>query len=132
MDLSKNLYNSDMSLHFVSKGWGYEKWICNNEKYCGKILHFVKGRQCSLHYHKLKDETFFVSNGMVRLSYAQIPSDSPMPENPLLMQVILSKGDVFHIPPYTLHHVLALEDSEIVEVSTQHFDEDSYRVQKGD
>jgi len=25
-------------LHMVPKGWGFEKWIVNNEKYCGKIL----------------------------------------------------------------------------------------------
>ena len=22
------------------KGWGYEKWIVNTDKYCGKILFF--------------------------------------------------------------------------------------------
>ena len=120
------------NLHFVSKSWGYEQWICNSEKYCGKILRFAKGRQCSLHYHKLKDETFYVLNGMVKMYYVGIGTDGNVPETPLMSQVILSKGDVFHLPPYTLHRVYALEDSDILEVSTQHFDEDSYRVQKGD
>ena len=23
------------AIKFVPKGWGYEKWIVNNEKYCG-------------------------------------------------------------------------------------------------
>ena len=31
------------------KGWGYELWLVNNEKYCGKILHFEKDRRCSFH-----------------------------------------------------------------------------------
>ena len=118
-------------LHFVPKGWGYEKWICNNEKYYGKILHFVKGYQCSLHYHKLKDETFYVQNGLVRLAYVGINPDA-ISEDLSLAQIILGKGDYFRVPPNTAHQILALEDSEIIEFSTQHFDEDSYRIQKGD
>ena len=45
---------------FVPKGWGYEHWIVNKEDYCGKLLFFKKGKRCSWHYHKLKDETFHV------------------------------------------------------------------------
>lgn len=118
-------------LHFVAKGWGYEKWICNNDKYCGKILHFVKDRQCSLHYHKLKDETFYVSKGLIKLTYVGIDPDN-VSENLVLSQAILSVGDTFHIPVNTAHQVFALEDSEIIEVSTHHCDSDSYRIQKGD
>ena len=29
-------------IKFVSKGWGYEKWIVNKPEYCGKILFFPK------------------------------------------------------------------------------------------
>ena len=32
---------------YVPKGWGYEKWIANCEKYCGKLLFIVKGKQCA-------------------------------------------------------------------------------------
>ena len=42
------------------KGWGYEKWIVNNDLYCGKVLFFERGKKCSWHYHKVKDETFYV------------------------------------------------------------------------
>lgn len=27
---------------YVDKSWGNELWICNNEKYCGKILNIKK------------------------------------------------------------------------------------------
>ena len=47
------------------KGWGHEKWIVNTDKYCGKILFFEEGKQCSWHYHKLKDETFYVQSGEI-------------------------------------------------------------------
>jgi quercetin dioxygenase-like cupin family protein len=110
--------------HFVSKGWGFEKWIVNNEKYCGKLLYFVKGKRCSLHYHKLKDETFYIQSGKIEL-YFYYPEDTPETR-------ILSRGDSFHVPPGMVHQMLALEDTELFEFSTQHFDEDSYRIRKGD
>ena len=47
----------------VNKLWGYEIWIENNEKYCGKHLHVVPGKKCSVHYHKDKKETFYIING---------------------------------------------------------------------
>ena len=31
-------------LHMVPKGWGFEKWIVNNEKYGGNLLFIVKDR----------------------------------------------------------------------------------------
>ena len=46
------------SIKFVPKGWGHEKWIVNNEKYCGKLLFFEKGKRCSWHYHKEKKKHF--------------------------------------------------------------------------
>ena len=47
-------------------------------------------------------------------------------------EVILEKGCHFHIPVGLRHQMIALEDTELFEFSTQHFDEDSYRIQKGD
>ena len=51
------------------KGWGYELWIVNNNLYCGKILHFDKGKKCSWHYHKIKQETFYVQKGKLKIWY---------------------------------------------------------------
>ena len=50
-------------IKFVPKGWGYEKWIVNNEEYCGKLLFLAKGKKCSWHFHKLKDEVFYGQSG---------------------------------------------------------------------
>ena len=63
-------------LHMVPKGWGFEKWIVNNEKYCGKILYIVKDRKCSWHYHKIKDETFYVQSGKIILYHSKIDRGS--------------------------------------------------------
>ena len=47
-------------------------------------------------------------------------------------EVILNSGDNFHVYVGLRHQMLALEDTELFEFSTQHFDEDSYRIIKGD
>ena len=114
------------SIKFVPKGWGFEKWIVNNEEYCGKLLYFAQGRKCSWHYHKIKDETFYVQSGMIKVLYSN-------DDNIELANIsILKKGDKFHIYRGLRHQMIALEDTELFEFSTQHFDEDSYRVIQGD
>tara|TARA_B100001094_G_C17686455_1_gene555942 strand:+ start:187 stop:546 length:360 start_codon:yes stop_codon:yes gene_type:complete len=113
-------------IKFVPKGWGFEKWIVNNEKYCGKLLFFVKGRKCSWHYHKLKDETFFIQSGRILLKWSD--KDDIINSH----EVILTKGDSWHVNVGQRHQMTALEDTELFEFSTQHFEEDSYRLIKGD
>ena len=46
-------------------------------------------------------------------------------------EMVLEKGDNFHVYRGLRHQMLALEDTELFEFSTQHFDSDSYRIQKG-
>ena len=47
-------------------------------------------------------------------------------------EIILKPGDNFHVYVGLRHQMIALEDTELFEFSTQHFDEDSYRIIKGD
>ena len=37
-------------------------------------------------------------------------------------------GDSMHVPVGLRHQMIALIDSELFEFSTQHFDDDSYRI----
>ena len=46
--------------------------------------------------------------------------------------LILNPGDNFHVYRGLRHQMLAIEDSELFEFSTQHFDSDSHRIVKGD
>ena len=115
-----------LDIHYVPKGWGFEKWIVNNEEYCGKLLYFVKGKRCSWHYHELKDEVFYVQSGKLLIKYGEDDSQ----ENAL--ETILGPGDNFHVYRGLRHQMVALADTELFEFSTQHFDSDSYRVEKGD
>ena len=61
---------TSMEIKFVPKGWGFEKWIVNCEQYCGKLLYFAKGKRCSWHFHKLKDEVFYVQSGKILVKYS--------------------------------------------------------------
>ena len=117
---------SSSEIKIVPKGWGYEKWLCSTEEYCGKLLHFIKGKKCSWHYHKLKDETFYLQEGKLLLRYSEKDDIEKA------TQLVLERGDKFHIYRGLRHQMFAMEDTDMFEFSTQHFDEDSYRVIKGD
>jgi mannose-6-phosphate isomerase-like protein (cupin superfamily) len=107
---------------FVSKNWGYELWIANSEKYCGKLLHIVKGKKLSWHYHKLKDEVMYVQSGHI-IVYHGTDEDYDKAKG-----TIVKAGESFHIPVGLIHSIVAVETSEVFEFSTQHFDEDSIRL----
>ena len=47
-------------------------------------------------------------------------------------ELILNPGENFWVYRGLRHQMIALEDSELFEFSTQHFDSDSYRLEKGD
>jgi len=109
----------------INKEWGYELIITNNENYCGKILHFKEGAKFSMHFHMEKDETWFVNFGSFILKWIDTNNADVYEEH-------LSYGNVIHIHPGLPHQLIAKTEAEIIEVSTQHFDHDSYRVWKGD
>ena len=110
----------------VQKGWGEEVWIHNDEEYCGKLLRFFKaGSKFSLHYHIIKKESWYVGKG----SFEYIRLDT---EKGVEHTTIIKEGTCLTIERGSPHQLIALEDvSEIFEVSTQHFDEDSYRIRIG-
>ena len=109
----------------VPKGWGEEVIITNNEKYCGKILRFNRGAKFSMHYHMIKDETWYVNEGL--FIYRWIDTETAETH-----EQQLGLGDVVRQYPGQPHQLEALTDGEVFEVSTQHFNNDSYRVWKGD
>lgn len=110
----------------VDKPWGYELWIHNDEDYCGKLLVFTKqGNNFSMHYHLKKKETWYVQSGGFDFHWLDV-------ENGKRMRKIIKEGDSVLIERGLPHQLIALENnSTIVEVSTEHFDEDSYRIYRG-
>lgn len=121
------------SRNFVSKGWGWEDWIINSPLYCGKVLFFKKGKKCSWHYHKRKTETFYLQSGKLKVYYSF--EDCMVDDQfdfTLANELMMGPGDHFHLPADLKHQMYAEEDSYLFEFSTQHFDEDSFRLEKGD
>lgn len=109
----------------VEKGWGYETIFVNNEKYCGKILHFNKNAKFSMHFHILKEETWYVQSG--RFIFKWINTT-----NADVLETVLNSGDCITNKIGEPHQIICIEEGDIFEVSTRHFDSDSYRVMKGD
>ncbi len=107
----------------VEKQWGHELWIHNDSQYCGKLLVFTNsGNKFSMNYHMLKNETWYVQEGAFQFDWIDTESAERC-------YTQLQKGDVVYIEKGLPHQLTALIDNSIVfEVSTQHFDEDSYRI----
>ena len=118
--------NKTPEMKFVKKGWGHELWIINKPEYCGKLLFFEKGKRCSWHHHKIKDEVFYLQSGKLLVKYSQ-QDDIGQAE-----ELVLEPGQNFYIYPGLRHQMIALEDSELFEFSTDHVDSDTLRVLKGD
>ena len=109
----------------VPKGWGHEVIFVNNELYCGKLLVFKKGCKFSMHYHMIKDETWYVDKG--EFIYRWIDT-----EKGEVQERYLKVGDTVRQLPGQPHQLEALTEGTIFEVSTEHFDSDSHRVWLGD
>ncbi len=108
----------------ISKGWGFEAWLVNFPKYCAKVLHFDAGKRCSYHYHLKKEESWFVQSGRFDLKIGKPDGTFDL--------VDAVAGESFHIEPGVPHQISCVEAGDIWEVSTEHFEDDSWRVERGD
>lgn len=104
---------------FVSKRWGYEVWIVNNERYCGKKLFIRAGQYLSYHHHDVKDEVLYVDSGNMEMIYET--HGGPV-------GIKMSPGFAFRVKPGIRHQMVAITDVVLFEFSTQHFDSDSIRT----
>jgi mannose-6-phosphate isomerase-like protein (cupin superfamily) len=112
-------------VHIEPKGWGREVWIANNSLYCGKILEIRKAHKCSLHFHKLKTESLYLRSGRLRVRIKE-SADSEVIE-----EFEMVPGQCLDVPPGLVHQMEALEDAELFEFSTHHFNSDSHRLIDG-
>ena len=99
----------------VEKPWGYELHWAKTERYVGKVLHINAGHALSLQYHNIKDETVYLNSG--KLLYEIGPEGVPSADVSLT-QHELSPGDSMHVSPKTVHRMTAIEDCDVLEVST--------------
>lgn len=109
----------------VPKGWGSELIFATNEKYCGKLLQFNQGAKFSMHFHAVKDESWFVISGKFIVKYINT-------KNAQVTEQELNEGDVWRNDPLLPHQLICVEEGTIIEVSTPDSVEDNYRVMPGD
>lgn len=100
----------------VEKPWGYEIWWAVTPAYAGKILHVNAGHRLSLQLHEVKDESSYVLSGRLLLVKGE-SVDAPLTESEL------GPGAIWHNLPNEVHTVQAIEDTDILEVSTPELDD---------
>jgi mannose-6-phosphate isomerase len=99
----------------IPKPWGKEIWFANQPEYVGKILYINKGHRYSLQYHERKTETQYILKGKVKFLVGKSEDE--------LQEVILNPGEKLDVYPNTIHRAEAIEDLEILEVSTNDLDD---------
>jgi mannose-6-phosphate isomerase-like protein (cupin superfamily) len=99
----------------VEKPWGHELIWARTRDYVGKILHVKKGQRLSLQYHRVKEETMYVASGHMTLVFENDRGE--------LENIDMRAGEAHHIPTGKKHRVIAVEDTDIFEVSTPHLND---------
>lgn len=99
----------------VSKPWGSELWFAHTDRYAGKILRVRAGCRLSVQFHEEKDETSYVLSGRVIVSQGDSAETMTTKE--------LGSGDSWRSLPLVVHTLEAVEDAEIIEVSTPQLDD---------
>ena len=84
-----------------------------NRQYCKKLIILLPGQSHPEHLHKKKDETFYVLHGTVEVVLDGQPHT-------------LSEGEMITVPSHTKHSFSSTTGTVFEEVSTRHFNDDSY------
>jgi mannose-6-phosphate isomerase-like protein (cupin superfamily) len=100
----------------VEKPWGYELIWAETDHYVGKVLFIKAGESLSLQFHRVKDESWLVQGGRAKLELGSAG-------DAMLKEEVIASGSTFRFRPGTVHRVTALEDTTIIEVSTNHLDD---------
>lgn len=97
------------------KPWGREILIAQTADYIGKIMFMRAGASGPLQYHERKDETFYLHAGLAKVTRLDASG--------AIETITMQPGEAFHIPPFAVHQVEAVEDCVIFEASTPVFDD---------
>jgi mannose-6-phosphate isomerase len=100
-----------MKIEIADKPWGREIIWAKNMHYAGKILEVKKGERLSLQLHEKKTETMYILQGNAVLEIEDKTNKSTK-------SIRLEKDSSVDIEPKTIHRLIALEDSRVLEVST--------------
>ena len=105
---------NDAAVVRIEKPWGYELHWAKTDQYVGKVLHVIAGQALSLQYHNRKDETIYLYAGKMLFEIER---------NGKLTKQVMQPGDSVHVTPKTVHRMTAIEDCDVLEVSTPEIDD---------
>jgi mannose-6-phosphate isomerase-like protein (cupin superfamily) len=91
----------------IDKPWGSELLLRNSGTYVVKVLFVNAGCRLSLQYHRVKRETLLAGCGEVAV---EVHIDGKVMTH--------SMDTPVELPPGTVHRIVAIEDCEVVEVSS--------------
>ena len=108
----------------VKKPWGQELWLnVLHPSYALKEIRIKAGYQTSLQYHERKEETFLLTEGRANLIFQSNGEVEGSLRNESLSTQDLEPMQLVHIPPRTLHRLIAKTDICLYEVSTAELDD---------
>lgn len=100
----------------IEKPWGRELIFAETELYLGKVIEINDGSRLSLQYHPRKDETVYVTEGVVETELGERGAPT--------RSIVLRAGDCLRLRPQTVHRFSAVGgDARMIEVSTPHPDD---------
>ncbi len=99
----------------VDKPWGYELRWAITPRYLGKLIHVDRGQSLSLQYHVEKDESIFIASGLLDLV---LENDVGVVETHRM-----GPGESARIAPGRRHRFVAVEDTDLFEVSSPEIDD---------
>jgi len=105
----KGVNGTENAVTRIEKPWGHELHWAKTDRYVGKILHVKAGHALSLQYHNFKDETMYLYSGKL-LFETEVDG--------ALVAREMTPGDSVHVSPKVVHRITAIEDCDVLEVST--------------
>jgi mannose-6-phosphate isomerase len=105
----------DTAARRVPKPWGHELIWAQTPRYVGKILVIETGKRLSLQRHAVKDESIYVVRGRLRF-FLEDEAGRVRSED-------LGPGQHRRVPTGRVHRFEAIEECELMEVSTTELDD---------
>jgi quercetin dioxygenase-like cupin family protein len=98
-------------MNYAQKPWGFELIFADQSEYSGRVLIIKQGEATPFIYHKTRNKTIFVSQGIVNLEL----------EN---RTKLLNEGEQYNIPSKIIHRIIAVKgDATILEAGTKLVDD---------
>ena len=117
----KSAWVSRSKNNYKDMPWGREKTWTGFSGVHGKLLYIDAGKRTSLKFHNQKTEVLFLKSGKIKVIFGNECAFSDPVANPLQTDV-LKPGDALLVQSSCPYRIIALEDSEIIEIGNHSAD----------